>query len=57
MFVLGYLLNLVHLKKNMAEIVLRFFKFGETASGNVVFVGKYMERFDICTMDLLSGFD
>ena len=55
--VLGYLLNLVHLIKNMAEIVLRFFEVEETASGNAVFVGEYMEGFDIFMVDLLAGFD
>ena len=41
----------------MAEIMLRFFDVEETASGNVVFVAEYMERFDKCMGDLLTGFD
>ena len=40
---LSYLLNLVHLKQNMADTVLRFFAVEETASGNVVFVVKYIK--------------
>ena len=41
----------------MAENVLHFFAVENTASGNDVFAGEYMEGFDICMVDLLAGFD
>ena len=41
----------------MAEIVLRFIEVENTALGNVVFTGEYMEGFGICMVDLLAGFN
>ena len=39
----------------MTEIVLFFFEVEETASGNVVFLGEYMEGFDIWVVHMVSA--
>ena len=39
----------------MTEIVLFFFEVEETASGNVVLLGEYMEGFDIWVVHMVSA--